>query len=137
MIPTLQKYYGQNYFILTVDDDWIYKNEYIETMLNEIKEYDVYCPHNCVIGNRMIYKSYIFEECFWNNLTSDIIETGVDDSYILSYLKYKKVKMKLQFNQRIKEMIKPYNEVSPLHDYYKQNNRINLSNILSNKIWKI
>jgi hypothetical protein len=36
IIPTIKKYYGLNYYLLSVDDDIIYRNDYIELMLYNI-----------------------------------------------------------------------------------------------------
>ena len=134
-IPVLQKYYGEDYYLFTVDDDWCYENKYIETMLTELNDNDVYCPQKVIIGNRIVYNSKIFNEEFWVKLTSEIIETCVDDTYITYYLIKHKIKQKLVFNQKIKDMIKTFNEVEPLHNYYNQNNRILIAEKLSRKIW--
>lgn len=134
-IPVLQKYYGEDYYLFTIDDDWYYENKYIETMLTELNDNDVYCPQKAIIGNRTVYKSKIFNEEFWLKLTDEIIETGVDDTYITYYLIKHKIKQKLIFNPLIKDMIKSFNEVEPLHNYYRQNNRILVAEKLSRKIW--
>ena len=36
IIPTIHKYYGNTYYLLSVDDDWIYREDYIEMMINYI-----------------------------------------------------------------------------------------------------
>ena len=135
-IPVLQKYYGEDYYLFTIDDDWQYGTKYIETMLNELKNYDVYCPQKTIIGNRMVYNSKIFNKDFWIKLTDEMIETSIDDTYILYYLIKYKIKQKLKFNQNIKNMIKPINEIEPLHNYYKQHNRIETAITLAKEIWK-
>ena len=134
-IPVLQKYYGKDYYLFTVDDDWLYNENYIETMLTELNGNDVYCPYKAIIGNRIVYRSKIFNEEFWLKLTDEIIETGVDDTYITYYLIKNKIKQKIVFNQKIKDMIKTFNEVEPLHNYYRQNNRILSADKISRKIW--
>jgi len=134
-IPVLQKYYGEDYYLFTVDDDWYYEDKYIETMLTELNDNYVYCPQKVIIGNRTIYRSKIFNEEFWLKLTGEIIETGVDDTYITYYLIKHKIKQKLVFNQKIKDMIKTFNEVEPLHNYYNKNNRILIAEKLARKIW--
>ena len=134
-IPVLQKYYGEDYYLFTVDDDWLYNENYIESMLTELKDADVYCPQKVIIGNRTLYRSKIFNEEFWLKLTDEVIETGVDDSYISYYLIKHKIKQNLVFNQKIKDMIIPFNEVEPLHNYYRQNNRILTAENISKKIW--
>ena len=68
IIPTIQKYYGNTYYLLSVDDDWIYREDYIEMMINYLEKYnaDTFCLANSnVIGNRQIYKSSCFKYDFW------------------------------------------------------------------------
>lgn len=89
-----------------------------------------------IIGNRMVYNSKIFNKDFWIKLTDEMIKTGIDDTYILYYLIKYKIKQKLKFNQNIKNMIKSINEIEPLHNYYKQHNRIETAIILAKEIWK-
>ena len=91
IIPTIQKYYGNTYYLLSVDDDWIYREDYIEMMINYLEKYnaDTFCLANSnVIGNRQIYKSSCFKDDFWKCLTQDVINTRIDDSYIERYLKF-------------------------------------------------
>lgn len=90
IIPTLKKYYPKDYFLLSVDDDWIYRHDYIKMMINFLNKYnaDAFCLFGpVVIGNRMIYKSSCFKPDFWENLTSDVISTRIDDAYIEHYLR--------------------------------------------------
>lgn len=135
-IPVLKKYKELDYYLFTVDDDWLYAKDYISSMINEMKDNHVYCPHTCVIGNRMVYRSVVFDNDFWENLTDDIILTGVDDTYISCYLSNKKAKTRFVFNQDIKNMIIKFNEIAPLHDYYRKENRINEASELSRMIWR-
>ena len=59
-----------NYYLLSVDDDWIYHKKYIKTMINYIEKYksDSFClsKKGKIIGNRMIYYKknlkYFFEK---------------------------------------------------------------------------
>ena len=134
-IPVLQKYYGESYFILTVDDDRLYGSDYIKSMVNEIQDNDSFsCFQHCVIGLGMIYNASIFNKELWEELPQEIIETGVDDAYIEAYLKHKHAKMKSN-NRYILDMIKPYNETEPLHDFYLQNNRVKIAEELSKQLW--
>ena len=45
IIPTIEKFYGMDYYLLSVDDDYIYNKTYIKTMINYIKKYksDSFC----------------------------------------------------------------------------------------------
>jgi len=116
IIPTIKKFYGLNYYLLSVDDDYIYRKDYIELMVYYIQKYnsDSFClwKHQ-VIGNRMIYKSLIFENDFIEKLTDEIIETRISDSYIKYYLMKKKKKMAMYRPNNIKDIIKIYNPIFP------------------------
>ena len=89
IIPTLKKYYGEDYLLLSVDDDWIYRHDYIKMMIEFLEKYDsdAFCLFRpLVIGNRMIYKSSCFKSDFWEKLTPEVISTRIDDTYIEHYL---------------------------------------------------
>lgn len=95
IIPTIKKFLGQNYYLLSVDDDWIYRNDYIELMIGYLKKYksDTFCLANTtVIGNRQIYLSECFEKDFYEKLTKEVVKTRIDDAYIDYYLKSKNKK---------------------------------------------
>jgi len=92
IIPTIKKFYGMNYYLLSVDDDWIYTKKYIKTMIYYIEKYnsDSFClSKSKVIGNRMIYKSNSFDYDFITKLTDEIINARISDAYIYHYLKKK------------------------------------------------
>lgn len=134
-IPVLQKYYGEDYYLFTVDDDWFYDSDYVECMLCALGEDFAYCPQYAIIGNRMVYRSVIFKDDFWNKLTDEVISTGVDDTYIFYYMKKHNIKMKLAFNDKIKNKIKSFNEVCPLREFYLKEGRTKKAEILSRRIW--
>ena len=116
IIPTIKKYYGLNYYLLSVDDDYIYRKDYIELMVYNIQKYnsDSFCLTNSqIIGNRMIYKSLIFENDFIEKLTDEIIETRISDSYIKYYLMKKKKKMAMYRPNNIRDIMKIYNPIHP------------------------
>ena len=69
-----------NYYLLSVDDDYIYNKTYIKIMINYIEKYKS-------DGNRMIYKSKIFEYDFITKLTDEIINNRISDAYIYLILK--------------------------------------------------
>ena len=59
IIPTIKKFYGLNYYLLSVDGDLIYREDYIELMIYYIEKFnpDSFClTSSKVIGNTMIYK---------------------------------------------------------------------------------
>ena len=116
IIPTIKKYYGQDYFLLSVDDDWVYRHDYIKMMLEYLKKYDsdCFCLYKSgVIGNRMIYKSTMFTDDFWKNLTKEVIETRIDDSYIEHYIKCKGKKLSCFRPDDAPDITKRFNPIFP------------------------
>ena len=116
IIPTLKKYYGEEYYLLSVDDDWIYRHDYIKLMKEHIEKYnsDSFCLSNSkVIGNRMIYRSSAFEKDFWEKLTQEIILTRIDDAYIEHYLNCKGKKMSCYRPIDTPDITKKYNQIFP------------------------
>lgn len=116
IIPTLKKHYGENYFLLSVDDDWIYRKDYIKIMIQYLKDYksDSFCLSNSpVIGNRMIYKSTCFEKDFWEKLTQNVIDNRIDDAYIQYYLQCKGKKMACYRPSDTPDITRKYNPVHP------------------------
>lgn len=86
-IPVLQKYYGEDYYLLSIDDDWIYSKNYIETMISRIGNADAYCLiHDAFHGYCMIYRSRLFKENFWKSITPKMLSYNISDHYIRSYL---------------------------------------------------
>lgn len=138
IIPTLKKYVNEDtYYIVSIDDDFIYREDYIQLMVNYIKEYDAdsFCMANSkVIGNRTIYKSSAFENDFHEKLTQEIISYGIDDGYTEYYLACKKRKMSNYRPDDVKEIIIVHDEDFPLHDEYKQGDRIKQAGIAIRKV---
>ena len=116
IIPTLKKHYGEEYLLLSVDDDWIYRNDYVKIMVDYINKYnsDSFCLSTSpVVGNRIIYKSSCFEKDFWEKLTQDVISTRIDDAYITHYLKSHHKKLACHKPSDTPNIIKSFNPVSP------------------------
>jgi hypothetical protein len=116
IIPTIQKFYGMDYYLLSVDDDWIYSKRYIKTMIYYIEKYnaDSFClGRSKVIGNRMIYKSIAFELDFITKLTDDVINAKISDLYILYYLKQKKKYLTHRRPRLLKKFMLKFNPISP------------------------
>ena len=138
IIPTLLKYQNkEDYYIVSIDDDLIYRNDYIEMMVNYIQQYngDSFCLANCnICGNRTIYKSSAFEKDFIDKLTNEVISYGIDDAYIEYYLSKTGKNMTHFRPDDILDIIKIWKEISPLHDEYRQNNIIQKA---QNEIYKI
>lgn len=97
MIPTLKENYAEDYFLFTADDDELYDECYIETGIKNLKKYDVVVitkrseTSTGVWGGLTCYNSKIFESQFWTSLTTNMIDTGMDDEYINAYLRFKKI----------------------------------------------
>ena len=105
-----------NYYLLSVDDDWIYKKTYIKTMIFFIEKYnsDSFClSKSKVIGNRIIYKSISFDIDFITKLTDDIVNAKISDLYIYYYLKKKKKVMKNHYPKNLNKYMIKFNPVSP------------------------
>ena len=105
-----------DYYLLSVDDDWIYSKRYIKTMIYYIEKYnaDSFClGRSKVIGNRMIYKSIAFELDFITKLTDDVINAKISDLYILYYLKQKKKYLTHRRPRLLKKFMLKFNPISP------------------------
>ena len=140
IIPTLQKFYGEEYLLLSVDDDVIYGSDYVKTMVENIEENDsdTFCASSArVIGNRTIFKSTAFEPDFWKMLTDDVIQYGIDDSYTSYYLRYKKRNCASKKLDSVNEMIKVHDEQCPLHNEYRQGNRVQLAEEAIRKVFNL
>lgn len=115
-IPTLKKFYGKDYVLFTIDDDEIYAKDYIKTGLEAIKKYDC-----CVVSKRddtcknvwggfFVCKAKIFKPYYWENITEELINVGMNDPYTDLYLKYNNFTIhNVYYNSRVSK----YNEVFP------------------------
>lgn len=65
IIPTLKKFYGETYYLISIDDDMVYGEKFIEENIKEIDERDVDAfnfSKSVFYGNREIYISTAFEK---------------------------------------------------------------------------
>lgn len=116
IIPTLRKHYGEDYYLISIDDDLIYRSDWIKMLVENLENTkgDSYCPSlGKVVGNRMIYKSSCFEEDFWEKLTPEVIATRIDDMYIEYYLSSHHKTMSHYRPTDIEKMTTLYNPVYP------------------------
>ena len=117
IIPTLQKHYGEDYFLLSVDDDWVYSYEYIKMMVEYLENYETDAfslyKNDVIIGNRMIYKSSCFQKDFWEKLTKEVIDCRIDDGYIEYYFKAKGKKVGGFRPDNSYDIIKKFNQIFP------------------------
>lgn len=116
IIPTLKKFYGEKYYLMSIDDDCKYRNDYIQMMCRYIEEYgaDVFSLSlGKIIGNRVIYKSEIFDEALWEKLTDDVISCRIDDGYIELFLTTRGAVMHNYRPNDFGDIIVEFNPVSP------------------------
>lgn len=127
IIPTVQKYYGKDYYLLSVDDDCLYREDYIEMMLKKFTTMS--CDFMCMrdvgmAGSRMIYKSDCFKPDFWEEfvkLPKSVVDKSVDDSYYLHYLgKHGKKLGNFKFPIDFKDIFSFHDEIDSLHEVYRK-----------------
>ena len=115
-IPVLKKYPLEDFYLLSCDDDWIYRNDYIKSMMFYLDQFkaDTFCLAKAkVIGNRQIYRPGLFSSDFYEKLTKDVIDTRIDDMYIDHYLTSKGIKFSSFRPDDVKDMTKRYNQIFP------------------------
>lgn len=113
-IPVLQKYYGEDYYLLTVDDDWLYNEKYIETMITNLNDKTYYCLiHNNIHGFCTIYRSSIFKENFWTSITDKMLEYGISDYYMELYISKNRGSVSNIKHYGLLDFLKPFNPVFP------------------------
>lgn len=111
IIPTLKKYQGRDYVLLSMDDDRIYKRFYAQRMLDNLQGYDVYSCDRGIVGNRVAYRAKIFKPVFWERLSRDMIATGIDDTYISSYLRHIHARCNFKYDPEVLAELEVYNAV--------------------------
>lgn len=111
IIPVLKKHYGESYVLLSIDDDRLYGPLYAKYMVEKLKDCDVYCCDRGIVGNRVAYRSSIFTPVFWENLSNDMVATGIDDIYIRRYLKYCNANCKFFVDADIQKQIRVFHAV--------------------------
>lgn len=116
LIPTIKKFLGEEeYYLLSVDDDYIYRSDYIEMMVNHLEKNkcDAFCLSGSkVIGNKMIYLSSCFDKDFYEDLTQEIIGNKISDYYICRYLEVRRnKKLSHYFPKDLNNIMKLYNPV--------------------------
>lgn len=124
IIPTLQKYTGEDFILVSVDDDIIYSPMYVTSMLCLLGDADVACPDIGYVGFKSICHSRVFDTDFWEKLTDEVISCRVDDAYIMEYLKMKQARCVYEPRNEILEMMQDYNPIAPnssfLNGYSKE-----------------
>ena len=103
-IPVVKRHMGEDYNLFSVDDDCLYAPTYIETMLENLSDYDAYNPEPGVVGNRGVVRGRVFSPDFWERLNKDVVDAGISDTWLAVYLD--KVKARCRWGFR-KESIDP------------------------------
>lgn len=115
IIPTLKKFYGEEYYLISIDDDYLYSSSFIGKNIAELEKLGVDAFNfsaAAILGNREIYRSTVFTPDFWENLTPRQIATKHDDGYVYYYLKHvKKAKFANHPNKEYYKLAKSYNPV--------------------------
>ena len=146
IIPTIQKFFGEDYYLVSIDDDYLYWNEFIEKSIWELESNGVNAFNfstTPIWGNKQIYKSTCFDKDFWEDLTQELIDTKHDDLYIRTYLKFKNKKIYYYKPTNFYEIFEPFNQEysisqNGLYNFYDINNAYELINkIFINKLEKM
>jgi hypothetical protein len=128
-IPTLKRFYNNDYFLFTVDDDELYDSTYIETGINALKTNKAVVIANRgnergVWGGRFCCHSNIFKPDYWTKLTNEIISYRMNDPYTNRYLSFYKINV---FNVN-KNLSKSFNEIysnrKAVNGYYLQYRKV-------------
>lgn len=112
-IPVLQKYKNEDFYLFSIDDDWLYSNDYIKMMLSRLKDGNYFSLQNknLVIGNSTVYRSICFKEDFWELITEDLIKVGISDPYITGYLTKHNYKQANGLHETLYKWAKLFNPV--------------------------
>lgn len=90
LIPTMMRHYNENCFIITVDDDVIYENDFIEKFVKAAQENPeaiisnnmcrgCYQSQQCVNGALTLYRPKFFTPFLWEGLIQVVVDTNEDD----------------------------------------------------------
>lgn len=103
--PTMKKYRGKDYILLSCDDDTEYNEAYVESIVRALGDFDFFCPYPGVVGFIYAMNSRIASPMFWEAITPELIKNGIGDSYIMSYLRRVCAKCRLGGVEAIKGMV--------------------------------
>lgn len=119
IIPTIKKFFGENYYLISIDDDYIYFDGFVEQLIIELEKNNVDAfnfSHSHIFGNKQIYKSECFKQDFWELLTQEVINTKHDDLYIYSYLINSKKKIYNYMPYNAYQLFDEYNPINSISD---------------------
>lgn len=136
LIPTLLRYNSDNDIIISIDDDFKYPNDFIETLYND---YVRYGKKNPVSGNKVVIDGiqyhcgccsltkYAFFKDNLGLLTEDVYKAGSDDIYYTTVVNRGGRNYKTSSNLYFTNMpLISSNDIG-----YSVSNKINLSNAIS------
>lgn len=133
IIPTLKKFIGTDYILLSIDDDILYAPTYITQMLCLLGSADAASADVGWVGFKAICHSKIFTKDFWEKLTNDVISCRIDDAYISEYLKLKNAKCIYNPRKEILDLLQDYNPINPnssFLDGYSQESILHANNAI-------
>lgn len=126
VIPIIKEYHNTDCWILSIDDDVFYKEDYIEFMIKNAEQ-NLGCYlspgtwGNHPIGYAMIYDPKWFSnEKIWKYTKNDADRIVASDHWIWENLKENGIKLKLV--KDIEKHIKLLNYNDPLHNTYSHIN---------------
>ena len=105
-IPCVKRHCGEDFIMLSCDDDCLYSHGYVERILSNLGDFDAYCSEPGVVGNRMAYRGRIFNPDFWELLTQEVIDCGISDTWAAIYLLKKRARCKWQRDSELDGMVK-------------------------------
>lgn len=122
VIPTIQRYYYTDCYILGVDEDWEYSDDYIETMVKYANLYPtkVLSPgiyHRYVHGYASIYRPQWFNKILWSITKVDCDILPCSDRWIARNLSENK-KLEFIVISEIAKKMKPIYLNDPLYEKY-------------------
>lgn len=90
LIPTVRRYFSNDVVIITIDDDVLYENDFIEKFVKAAEEHpDTVISNNmcrgcwfnqqCVNGAATLYRPKFFNAFLWEGLIQVVVDTNEDD----------------------------------------------------------
>ena len=137
-IPTIKRFYGEDYFLFTVDDDELYSTEYIKVGIDALKTNKaaviaIRGNETGVWGGRFCCHSSIFKPDYWEHITEDLISCRMNDPYTNRYLRHYNIKV---FNVN-KNLTSKFNDIcsnrNVVGGYARQNVKVKR---IIDEIWK-
>ena len=113
IIPTLQRHIGEDYVLLSVDDDILYAPQYVQFMLALLAGHDVCCSDTGYVGFKAALRSKCIAPDLWERLTDDVVASRVSDIYLSEYFRRKKLNCNYTPCPEIRALMTDYNPVSP------------------------